>query len=57
MITTDINQYERLVAGHLDLGASAVYLWGAPENRRDLEMYGPNSDDHCCYHDNLFCDR
>jgi hypothetical protein len=28
VITTDINQYERLVAEHLDLGASAVYLWG-----------------------------
>ena len=122
VITTDINQYERLVAEHLDLGASAVYLWGGacdiwyyqkepgniikafeimkryqvpvgigahrfepiafcvreglvpdfyfktlhhdrywsahpPENRRDLEMYEPNSDDHGYYHDNLFCDR
>ena len=28
VITTDINQYERLVAEHLELGASAVYLWG-----------------------------
>ena len=33
--------------------------WSAhpPENRRDLEMYEPNSDDHGYYHDNLFCDR
>jgi hypothetical protein len=28
VITTDINQYERLVVEHLELGASAVYLWG-----------------------------
>ncbi len=33
--------------------------WSAhpPENRRDLEMDEPNSDDHGYYHDNLFCDR
>ncbi len=28
VITTDIDQFERLVAEHLDLGASTVYLWG-----------------------------
>ncbi|MHC4398176.1 MAG: hypothetical protein ACYTG0_00690 [Planctomycetota bacterium] len=28
VITTDINKYERLVVEHLELGASAVYLWG-----------------------------
>jgi len=28
VITTDINQYEKLLVEHLELGASAVYLWG-----------------------------
>ena len=28
VITTDINQYERLAAEHLELGAAALYLWG-----------------------------
>jgi len=28
VITTDINKYEKLLAEHLELGASAAYLWG-----------------------------
>jgi len=28
VITTDINDYERLLVEHLELGASAAYLWG-----------------------------
>ena len=28
VITTDINNYERLLVEHLELGASAAYLWG-----------------------------
>jgi hypothetical protein len=28
VITTDINKYEELLAEHLELGASAAYLWG-----------------------------
>jgi hypothetical protein len=28
VITTDINSYERLLVEHLELGASATYLWG-----------------------------
>ena len=28
VITTDIDQYERLLVEHLELGASAAYLWG-----------------------------
>lgn len=28
VITTDIEQFERRVAAHLELGASSVYLWG-----------------------------
>jgi len=28
VITTDINSYERLLVEHLELGASAAYLWG-----------------------------
>jgi len=28
VITTDIDQYEKLLVEHLDLGASAAYLWG-----------------------------
>lgn len=28
VITTDLNQYERLLVEHLELGAAAAYLWG-----------------------------
>jgi hypothetical protein len=28
VITTDIEQYEKLLVEHIELGASAVYLWG-----------------------------
>ncbi len=28
VITTDIDQYEKLLTEHLELGAAAVYLWG-----------------------------
>ena len=28
VITTDIDKYERLLVEHLELGASAAYLWG-----------------------------
>ena len=28
VITTDINKFEKLLAEHLELGASAAYLWG-----------------------------
>ncbi len=28
VITTDINKYEKLLVEHLELGASAAYLWG-----------------------------
>jgi len=28
VITTDINQYEKLLVEHLELGASGAYLWG-----------------------------
>ena len=28
VITTDINQYERLLVEHLELGAAGAYLWG-----------------------------
>ena len=28
VITTDVNKYERLLVEHLELGASAAYLWG-----------------------------
>jgi hypothetical protein len=120
VITTDINAYEKKLVEHLELGASAAYLWGgasdiwfhqkkydnivrafeimrkygipvgmgahrlepivfsereglAPdfyiktlhhdrywsahpkENRRFLEMYEENSDDHGYFHDNLWC--
>jgi hypothetical protein len=120
VITTDINKYERLLAEHLELGASAAYLWGGASdiwyyqkkqdniikafeimkeydipvgvcahrlepiafcekeglvpdfymitlhhdrywsahpkaNRRFMEMYEEESDDHAKYHDNMFC--
>jgi hypothetical protein len=120
VITTDINAYEKLLVEHLELGASAAYLWGgasdtwyyqkkqdnivkafeimkkcnipvgicahrlepiafcekegiAPDfymktlhhdrywsahpkaNRRYMEMYEKESDDHAEYHDNVFC--
>ncbi len=120
VITQDVNQYERLLVEHLELGASAAYLWGGAsdiwyfqkkqdniikayeilkkydipigicahklepikfcvqeglkpdfymktlhhdqywsahpkENRRPLEMYQKESDDHAFYHDNMFC--
>ena len=120
VITTDINQYERLLEEHLELGAAAAYLWGgasdtwyhqnklgnivrayeimrrykipvgigahrlepiqfcekeglAPDfylktlhhdrywsahpkaNRRYMEMYEKESEDHAEYHDNMFC--
>ena len=120
VITTDINKYEKLLVEHLELGASAAYLWGGAsdiwyyqktqdniikafeimkrydipvgicahrlepiafcekeglvpdfyvltlhhdqywsahpkENRRFIEMYEKESDDHAKYHDNMFC--
>jgi len=120
VITTDLAKYEQLLSEHLDLGASAAYLWGgasdtwyyqkkpgnivkafeimkrygipagiaahrlepiafcvkeglAPDfymltlhhdrywsahpkpNRRFMEMYEKDSDDHAQYHDNMFC--
>jgi hypothetical protein len=120
VITTDIDQYERLLVEHLELGADAAYLWGgasdtwyyqkkqdniikafeimkkydipvgicahrlepivfcekeglAPDfymktlhhdrywsahpkaNRRFMEMYEKESEDHAEYHDNMFC--
>ncbi len=120
VITTDIAKYEQLLAEHLDLGASAAYLWGGASdtwyyqkkpgnivkafeimkrygipagiaahrlepiafcvkeglvpdfymvtlhhdrywsahprpNRRYMEMYEKDSDDHAQYHDNMFC--
>jgi len=120
VITRDINQYEKLLVEHLELGAAAAYLWGGAtdmwyyekkpgqiiqafeimkkyqipvgigahrlepiifcqreglvpdfymltlhhdrywsahpaENRRFMEMYEKESDDHAEYHDNMFC--
>ena len=120
VITTDIDQYERLLVEHLELGASAAYLWGGASdiwyyqnkkdniirayeimrkydfpvgicahklepimfcekegikpdfymktlhhdrywsahpkaNRRFIEMFEKESEDHGEYHDNLFC--
>jgi len=120
VITTDINKYEKLLVEHLELGASAAYLWGGASdiwyyqkkqdniikafeimkrydipvgicahrlrpiafcekeglvpdfymltlhrdrywsahpkaNRRFIEMYEKESDDHAKYHDNMFC--
>jgi hypothetical protein len=122
VITTDINKYERLLVEHLELGASAAYLWGGAsdiwyhqgkqgnivkafeimkkydipvgvcahrlepiafcekeglkpdfymktlhhdrywsahpkENRRFMEMYEEESEDHSEYHDNMFCHK
>lgn len=120
VITTDINAYEKLLVEHLELGASAAYLWGGASdtwyyqkkrdniikafeimkkynipvgicahrlepvafcekegltpdfymitlhhdrywsahpkaNRRYLEMFEKESDEHAEYHDNMFC--
>jgi hypothetical protein len=120
VITTDINAYEKLLVEHLELGASAAYLWGGasdtwyyqkkqdniirafeimkkynipvgicahrlepiafcekegltpdfymitlhhdrywsahPEaNRRYMEMFEKESEEHAEYHDNMFC--
>ncbi|MBN2136395.1 MAG: twin-arginine translocation signal domain-containing protein [Sedimentisphaerales bacterium] len=120
VITTDIDKYEQLLEEHLELGASAAYLWGGAsdiwyhqgkkgniikafeimkkynvpvgicahrlepiefceaegiqpdfymktlhhdkywsahpkENRRFIEMFEANSEDHGQYHDNMFC--
>ena len=120
VITTDINRYESLLEEHLELGASAAYLWGGASdiwyhqnkkdniikayeimkkydfpvgicahriepikfcekeglkpdfymktlhhdrywsahpkaNRRFIEMYEKESDDHSEWHDNMFC--
>jgi hypothetical protein len=120
VITTDITKYEQLLVEHLDLGASAAYLWGGAsdtwyyqkkpgnivkafeimkrygipvgiaahrlepiafcakeglvpdfylktlhhdrywsahpqQNRRYMEMFEKDSDDHAQYHDNMFC--
>jgi len=120
VITTDINKYEKLLVEHLELGASAAYLWGGASdvwyhqnkkdniiksyeimrkydfpvgicahriepikfcekeglkpdfymktlhhdrywsahpkaNRRFIEMYQKESEDHAEYHDNMFC--
>jgi len=120
VITTDINAYEKLLVEHLELGASAAYLWGGASdtwyyqkkqdniirafeimkkynvpvgicahrlepiafcekeglkpdfymktlhhdrywsahpkaNRRYMEMFEKESDDHAEYHDNMFC--
>jgi len=120
VITTDINAYEKLLVEHLELGASAAYLWGGASdtwyyqkkqdniikafeimkkydipvgicahrlepiafcekeglkpdfymktlhhdrywsahpkaNRRYMEMFEKESDEHAQYHDNMFC--
>ncbi len=120
VITTDINAYEKLLVEHLELGASAAYLWGGASdtwyyqkkqdniikafeimkkydipvgicahrlepiafcekeglkpgfymktlhhdrywsahpkaNRRYMEMFEKESDEHAEYHDNMFC--
>ena len=120
VITTDINAYEKLLVEHLELGASAAYLWGGASdtwyyqkkqdnivkafeimkkynipvgicahrlepvafcekeglrpdfymitlhhdrywsahpkaNRRYMEMFEKESDEHVEYHDNMFC--
>ncbi len=34
VITTDINEYEKLLVEHLELGASAAYLWGGASDIR-----------------------
>ena len=33
VITTDINQYERLLVEHLELGAASAYLWGGASDQ------------------------
>ena len=33
VITTDINKYEKLLVEHLELGASAAYLWGGASDQ------------------------
>ncbi|MGD8240292.1 MAG: hypothetical protein PVH68_17185, partial [Armatimonadota bacterium] len=120
VITRDVNQFERLLVQHLELGASAAYVWGGAadiwyhekrpdkivkafemirkhnvpagiaahrpepivfcekqglepdfyfktlhhdrywsahpqENRRFLEMYEGDSNDHAKFHDNFWC--
>ncbi len=120
VITTDINAYEKLLVEHLELGASAAYLWGGASdtwyyqkkqdnivkafeimkkynipvgicahrlepiafcekekltpdfymitlhhdrywsahpkaNRRYMEMFEKESEEHAEYHDNVFC--
>ena len=122
VITTDIDKYEALLVEHIELGASAAYLWGGAsdiwynenkqgniikafeimkrydmpvgigahrlepvkfcekegivpdfyfatlhhdnywsahpeENRRFMEMYLKESDNHEEYHDNMFCHK
>jgi hypothetical protein len=42
VITTDIDRYERLLVEHLELGASAAYLWGGAS---DIWYY-QNKQDH-----------
>jgi hypothetical protein len=41
VITTDINKYERLLVEHLELGASAAYLWGGSS---DIWYYQKKQD-------------
>lgn len=41
VITTDINKYEKLLAEHLELGASAAYLWGGAS---DIWYYQKKQD-------------
>ena len=122
VITRDFSKFERLLVEHLELGASAAYLWGGAsdiwyyekkqgdivkafeimkrydipvgigahrlepimfceqeglvpdfyiktlhhdrywsahpkENRRFMEMYEGDSNDHARFHDNFWCDR
>jgi len=41
VITTDINKYEKLLVQHLELGASAAYLWGGAS---DIWYYQKKQD-------------
>ena len=41
VITTDINNYERLLVEHLELGASGAYLWGGAS---DIWYYNKKKD-------------
>jgi hypothetical protein len=41
VITTDINKYEKLLVEHLELGASAAYLWGGAS---DIWYYRKKKD-------------